>query len=60
MFRRVIHRWLASEPQRTMSVGELNERVYTELFLTPGADPNLGLIPQAVYTALPGDGCAPD
>jgi hypothetical protein len=30
----------------------LNERVYTELFLTPSSDPWLGLMPADTYTAL--------
>lgn len=53
LFRRVIHQWLASEDTQTMQVATLNARVYNELFLTPGSDPNLGLIPEYVYTALP-------
>jgi hypothetical protein len=34
----------------------LNEWVYAELFLTPSADPWLGLAPRDVYTALDNDG----
>lgn len=53
MFRRVIHQWLAEAGAKTIEVAALNDRVYDELFLTPGGDPNLGLIPELVYTALP-------
>jgi hypothetical protein len=34
----------------------LNERVYAQLFLTPGSDPWLGLLSPDVYTALEGGG----
>jgi hypothetical protein len=38
------------------TVEELNERVYTELFLTPSSDPWLGLAPPDVYTAIENGG----
>lgn len=53
MFRRVIHEWMAESNGSAIDVAALNDRVYDELFLTPGSDPNLGLIPEYVYTALP-------
>jgi hypothetical protein len=41
-------------------VNALNKRVYAELFLTPGTDPWLGLVPADTYTALDGGGiCTP-
>ena len=44
--------WLAENPT---TVAELNERVYSELFLTPNDDPWLGLSPDA-YSAIDGEG----
>jgi hypothetical protein len=44
--------WLAEKPT---TVAALNERVYSELFLTPGDDPWLGLSPE-VYSAIDGEG----
>ena len=44
--------WLAEKPT---TVAALNERVYSELFLTPGDDPWLGLSPD-VYSAIDGEG----
>jgi hypothetical protein len=52
---RTIHQWLARE-DATRDVDELNERVYTSLFLTPSSDPWLGLAPRDTYTALKNDG----
>ena len=37
-------------------LGQLTDRVYAELFLTPGADPWLGLLPADTYVALDDDG----
>lgn len=50
VLHRQIHEWFASGV--TLSVDDLNERVYAELFLTPSSDPWLGLAPGDVYTAL--------
>jgi hypothetical protein len=59
-FHRQIHAWLAeSSPslrQAAWDVDTLNERVYTELFLTPSSDPWLGLLPADTYSALPDEG----
>jgi len=54
---RRIHQWLADGSYRP-EVDVLNERVYSELFLTPSSDPWLGLAPADVYTALPNGGVA--
>jgi hypothetical protein len=53
--RRRIHQWLANGQYRPQ-IDELNERVYSELFLTPSSDPWLGLAPADVYAALPNGG----
>jgi hypothetical protein len=51
-----IHQWLVSGQTSTRQVSALNDRVYAELFHTPGSDPWLGLKPADAYSALPGDG----
>ncbi len=51
-----VHEWFAAGRQQTRNVSALNERVYAELFLTPGSDPWLGLKPSGVYSAIQGDG----
>jgi hypothetical protein len=48
---RTLHGWFASGPTPE-DVDALNERVYSELFLTPSSDPWLGLMPAAAYAAL--------
>jgi hypothetical protein len=59
LFRRQILEWLANEPpSAAVDVYALNERVYAELFLTPRADPWLGLMPDNTYTALDNNGVA--
>jgi hypothetical protein len=57
-----VHDWYARGAVRGLEA--LNHRVYAELFLTPRADPWLGLADPDVYTALPlspptGAGAAP-
>jgi len=47
----VVHGWFAAG-EVTPDVEELNERVYSALFLTPSSDPWLGLSPADTYTAL--------
>lgn len=54
-FRRRILGWLR-DSKGTIALEDLNRRVYSEMFLTPGSDPWLGLVPDATYSALPGDG----
>ena len=49
LFHRQIHQWLAAGS--TTNLDKLNERVYSELFLTPSSDPWLGLMPADTYTA---------
>ena len=44
-----IHEWLA-DANPPSDVTAFNERVYAELFLTPSADPWLGLAPSHTYT----------
>ncbi len=50
-----LHAWLMLG-QNADDVNALNERVYAQLFLTPGSDPWLGLVSPDVYTALQGGG----
>ena len=52
---RTIHNWFANGTA-PHEVGLLNERVYTELFLTPSSDPWLGLTAGDAYAALDGGG----
>ncbi|HVW02266.1 MAG TPA: hypothetical protein VHB77_18075 [Planctomycetaceae bacterium] len=51
---RQIHEWFAAGT--VYDLNGLNERVYADLFLTPSADPWLGLVPNNVYTGLANDG----
>ena len=51
-----VHDWFVADAPQTRDVAALNERVYTELFLTPSTDPWLGLKPADAYAALEGDG----
>lgn len=55
MLHRQIHQWFAGR-ELTSDFDALNARVYAQLFLTPDADPWLGLITPDTYTALPNDG----
>ena len=55
LLHRQIHRWFSNE-ENTSDLTALNERIYTELFLTPSSDPWLGLVPPDAYTALQGRG----
>ena len=59
-FHRAVHEWFAAGAAETLAgdVGPLNEKIYAELFLTPGSDPWLGLIPADTYSALRGEGIA--
>jgi hypothetical protein len=49
-----IHGWFVGEPG--INFATLNQKVYSELFLTPASDPWLGLVPPIVYTGLENDG----
>ena len=56
-FHRQIHEWFAAgEVPMDVEVNTLNDRIYAKLFLTPGNDPWLGLVPGDVYTALDHNG----
>ena len=50
-----LYKWFA-DGAAGADVEALNERVYAELFLTPGSDPWLGLFSPGTYTALENDG----
>ncbi|OLP19777.1 hypothetical protein BST81_04390 [Leptolyngbya sp. 'hensonii'] len=50
-----IHQWFV-EGQTTDQVETLNDRVYSQLFLTPSSDPWLGLLPADGYAAIENDG----
>jgi hypothetical protein len=50
-----MHAWLANR-MWNISLDSLNEKVYAELFLTPGNDPWLGLFSPDTYTALENGG----
>lgn len=55
LLHREIHNWFVrGEVNRGLDM--LNERVYTDLFLTPSSDPWLGLAPDGVYSALDNGG----
>ena len=60
-FHRKIHEWFATRMTETTAedpgaLDRLNERVYSDLFLTPSSDPWLGLVPDDAYAALEGRG----
>jgi len=55
VFRSRIHKWLASGAVSS-DVASLNEKIYSELFLTPSWDPWLGLRPAGAYSGIDGDG----
>ena len=63
LFHRQIHDWLAagklSDGKSATDVDALNERIYADLFLTPSADPWLGLLPANTYSAIDNDGICP-
>ena len=51
LLHREIHNWYVNG-EVSDDFDTLNERVYSDLFLTPSSDPWLGLAPRDVYTAL--------
>jgi len=55
LLHRQIHAWFAAG-EAPSDFGQLNDRVYSELFLTPASDPWLGLAPVDTYTALENSG----
>jgi hypothetical protein len=56
LFHTKIHEWFALALPQARDLAVLNEKVYTELFLTPKSDPWLGLKPSDAYSALDHDG----
>ncbi|MBW4623550.1 MAG: hypothetical protein KME17_29850 [Cyanosarcina radialis HA8281-LM2] len=50
-----LHEWFIAGTD-TIDVNTLNEKVYAQLFLTPSADPWLGLLPNDAYTGIEGEG----
>jgi len=54
LLHRQIHQWLAAQPSPNLD--QFNERVYSDLFLTPSSDPWLGLMPADSYSALQNNG----
>jgi hypothetical protein len=56
MMRTKIRAWLGTWPEFYEDVETLNETVYAQLFLTPSADPWLGLYSPDTYTALENGG----
>jgi hypothetical protein len=55
VLRARIHGWLMSEKMNP-EVASLNERIYSELFLTPSSDAWLGLRPVGMYSGIDNDG----
>jgi hypothetical protein len=55
MLRTQINQWFV-EGRDTNKVDQLNEKVYSQLFLTPSSDPWLGLLPSDTYSAIDNDG----
>lgn len=50
MLHTKLYPWLMSDPSRN-DLAKFNDKVYAELFLTPGSDPWLGLLTPDAYTA---------
>ena len=46
-----VYPWLWNDPNRT-NLEKFNDRVYAEVFLTPGTDPWLGLLDRDVYVGI--------
>ena len=54
-FETAIHQWFV-EGKITKDLSALNEKIYSELFLTPSTDPWLGLFPADSYTGIENEG----
>ena len=54
-FETAIHQWFV-EGKITNDLSALNEKIYSELFLTPSTDPWLGLFPADSYTGIENEG----
>ncbi len=50
-----LYPWLLRDPSRT-DLEKFNEKVYAELFLTPGSDPWLGLLTKDAYLGIDNGG----
>jgi hypothetical protein len=50
-----LYPWLLRDPSRT-DLEKFNEKVYAELFLTPGSDPWLGLLSKDAYVGIDNGG----
>jgi hypothetical protein len=50
-----LYQWFMKD-SGTLNLNALNDKVYTELFLTPASDPWLGLLPSNSYSAIDNDG----
>ncbi len=59
LFHSQIHEWFVRN-KAPANLDELNEKVYSQLFLMPRSDPWLGLVPADTYTALPADATPQD
>jgi hypothetical protein len=57
LFHSQLHRWFAEETPQALT--PLNERVYSQLFLTPSSDPWLGLSPETAFSGIENDGILP-
>ncbi len=53
--KRRISQWVLSG-EIPGDINEITEKIYDELFLTPGDDPWMGLLPANTYRGLPGEG----
>jgi hypothetical protein len=54
-FETTLHQWFAAGTL-TKDLRELNEKIYSELFLTPSSDPWLGLLSADSYTGIENEG----
>jgi hypothetical protein len=50
-----VYPWLWNDPNRT-NLEKFNDKVYAEVFLTPGTDPWLGLLTKDVYVGIDNGG----
>lgn len=56
LLHRQLHQWFIEDTEGVANTDRLNERVYSELFLTPSTDPWLGLLPVGTYTGIENGG----
>jgi hypothetical protein len=54
-----LYEWLAASGE-PVALKAFNERVYADLFLTPSADPWLGMVPADTFAALDNEGICTD